>query len=853
MQRVRRPAVEDLVNRLRKRLRDFVILEGAKIGGNGRFNCLNPDHSDSVPSMHIVPGTNDERVHCFSCGFRSDIFGLYAARRGTPAGGKGWLTRTAYSLARDLKEPFEEVELSEEEQHYLMLSTLMSEAADVFMAMICDESKRKERLSYPMGRGLTAETCCTYGVGIVPWNEFAQKLQERGQNLEFADAYGVNSDMFGNERCTFVLKDEDGAVVGFARRYLHYDKQAHKLCQSQGKYYPQKFSITNTSTSKMPVSFFQRDRYLYGMDTAKKFPYRRLDILEGYFDVLWARQAGHKTAVASIGTELSLAQVEMAKSKGFSELNLVYDVGDTNNQGLVSARKNLDRLAGTEGVSLLMTQLVFPDDVPPKDRDPDTFFRLYGLDAFMAQQPHSAFEWRLWDLYGDEKQKLSGTQIAEVMLPHVVGEKSLVRRGEMVKTLASYTQVSEENLLAEVARLEDKGVDTIADETAQKLRMAKNSKQRREIIANAEASLEALGTSNKDADLSEMETHKKFLEFCSGNEVPRTGLLGWKTGWDIFDRDFDGWPKSEQVIGVGGSSNSGKSAWLTTVSAGLLVNNPELTVIFHIVDDPRTTAFVKFLSACSKIPIDSLLHADRDLVPDPVKYQHYIDWRDYLAECIRIGRLVIKGQEMGSSTKMADKLIEYTKKTRDAPIAYMCDSLHGLEFEGASDERIKYKRIAEWASRTAETQKISMGFTMEVDKMSLDGRPSLKSIIESSKIQFAFKAIGLVYNELHDRENQAKLFWVDQVRDGSQVEMVPRAIMEVRWAKNKIRGFKETHYYKFHDHKAYLEEQSKKDLQQLKVQAASFRRANPTGSSLTEAEIGDTLPSLDAFHGGSDS
>ena len=44
------------------------------------FRCLCPDHNDSTPSMAYYGDT--QTVHCYGCGFHSDIFGLYAKING---------------------------------------------------------------------------------------------------------------------------------------------------------------------------------------------------------------------------------------------------------------------------------------------------------------------------------------------------------------------------------------------------------------------------------------------------------------------------------------------------------------------------------------------------------------------------------------------------------------------------------------------------------------------------------------------------------------------------------------------------------------------------------------------------
>jgi hypothetical protein len=87
-------------------------------------------------------------------------------------------------------------------------------------------------------------------------------------------------------------------------------------------------------------------------------------------------------------------------------------------------------------------------------------------------------------------------------------------------------------------------------------------------------------------------------------------------------------------------------------------------------------------------------------------------------------------------------------------------------------------------------------------------------LAETGKLAYALKAVGLVYNELHDKRNLSCTHWLDKV-EGEQ-EPVRRPILEVEWAKNKISGFKGNQYLKFHDELAYLEEISRDDVLKIR-------------------------------------
>jgi hypothetical protein len=100
------------------------------------------------------------------------------------------------------------------------------------------------------------------------------------------------------------------------------------------------------------------------------------------------------------------------------------------------------------------------------------------------------------------------------------------------------------------------------------------------------------------------------------------------------------------------------------------------------------------------------------------------------------------------------------------------------------------------------------------------------------------KGVGLVYNELHDRRRHSTTFWVDESYDAvsNQVTFKRRPIIEIEWAKNKISEFKGTHYLKFFDHIARVDEMSLEDLRAAKEAAQRLVAEQPN-----EASIGQVI------------
>lgn len=810
------PLVASLVEKIKPKFTEYLRSQNVEIDARGWLKCFNPDHNDSNPSMHIDPHSGDTRAKCFSCGFSADIFKAASTIEKKPAAGVGWVYNNVYYLADRFAIPYDKVEPTPEELLFMQVAAIYDDAAD---ALRLFAAKGGEYIKYAEARGLTKDTCVRYGVASVPWEEMGAVLAANGHNIELCKKYSISQDMFDRDRVTFLLTDVNGMPVGFSRKYIPYSKADHKAAKARGERYPQKYY--NTSSD---VPFFDKSTFVYGLDTAKTEIHKRLDLYEGYFDVLMAKQCGLMSTAGTCGTSLSEYQVKSMVDLGFRHINLVFDAEP---EGIKAAKKNLGQFTGYEGLHLTVMFLPFPDDVPHQDRDPDVFLIKYGVQAYQEVVPKSAFDWRLEELVND---KVEVEDIPDLLIPYILNEASLVRQAFMIKALCNKTGVLEEDIRSEIAKRTDKRIQNITDQLQRGLSVAKDTKQRADFVLRAYTELEST-SSDKGVDLTFGESANAFLASCAKFETPRLGIAGWDTGWPKFNEDFDGLPKEGQVIGVTGAANCGKSAWVTTLSSNLLAKNPEgVSVIFHTLDDPRDTAFAKLMSCLTGLPIRYINRISRYGIDEPTIRESYAKAKEWLHDCLKTGRLVVKGQEMGNSTQVTTRLIDYVKEHTGNQVVYIGDSLHSLDDMAGADERIKFKRVAEWTMKISETRRMTMVFTVELTKKGMDGRPNISDLAESGKLVYAMKGIGLFYNELHDRRRMAQTFWVEQYKDQATGKVMPvkRPIIEIDWAKNKITEFKGNHYLRFYDNVARIEEMSKEEFDREVENAKSFQneRAN---------------------------
>lgn len=818
------PALAQLVQRVKPFLLQYLTDHGIAVDDRGWFKCINPDHPDRNPSMHMVPSSNGTVTKCFSCGCTADIFKAHTFLEGRPKAGPGWVYQNLYDLARRYGVDFEEFEPTEQELLLMRLMQMYQDAADIMMD-IC-QKEPDTCFEHTRRRGISDEVCIEMGAGSVPWKSFLSRMKASGHELDFMKKYDLTNDMFDREHVTFTIRDKAGMVVGFARRWTEWDTDQQRLSKEKGTYYPPKFLNTGAN-----VPFFQKETILYGLDSARKENYRRLDIAEGYFDVLGFRQAGIRASVCACGTALSESQVMQAQECGFSHLNWV---GDADAAGIKAALKSVEMMSGREGLKATVTFLPFPDTVPEKDRDPDTFLRMYGADAYFKLPEYSGFEWKLDTELRREGFDLS--QIASKMVPLILNEKDRIQRGKLIKILCDRTGVSEDDVRAEIKKREDAQVDALATDLDRGLKRAKDSVERQRVIEAAYAALQTGGEGTVDVSVGESARAgvMAFQKF----ETPIQGLRGYRLGWDQFDKDFDGFPKEQEVIGIGGPPNCGKSAFATNAAVNLLQYNPgQLSVIYHIMDDPRDVAIAKIMSCLTGLPIRMVRRAVTDIFPHPGPMYAYTQAKTWVMDKMSSGELVIKGQEMGCGTDIATRLIDNTLQKTGKRAVYIADSLHNIEDEGGSDDRRnRFVNVASWAQNVSDTRRITMLFTCELTKEGMKERPRLYQTAETSKIAYAFKAVGMVWNALHILREKAQEYWIDTLVDPTTQQptgdKVKRPIIELIWEKNKVSEYKGSHYFRFWDHSARVEPLTFAELQQERMKAASTNLTAPNLSAL---------------------
>ncbi|TWU46233.1 DNA primase [Rubripirellula tenax] len=365
------PTDLDLKERVRSAI-DIVDVVGATLelqpqGRNFVTRC--PWHNDRRPSMTV----NQERQtwKCWPCDIGGDVFSFVMRRDGVdfPAA-----IRTLAELAGI---PIEQYTRGKKTQ-----PGAPDDRETLFAAMklVCDEyfeilesgqtDDAKIARDYLAERGIDDENRNRFRVGFAPdsWSYAVDLLKKNKFSGEVAQAAGIASarqsgdgevDMFRG-RLMFPIHDLQNRPISMGGRLIpgiaakHGDKAGPKYINGR------------------ETLLFRKSNQLYGLQLARESIRRQGEVLvmEGYTDVVAARQSGVEPVVAVLGTALGEAHVKILK-RFAQRVVLVLD-GDA--AGQTRADQVLELFVGAD-VDLRVLTL-------PEGNDPADYLQSQGRESF---------------------------------------------------------------------------------------------------------------------------------------------------------------------------------------------------------------------------------------------------------------------------------------------------------------------------------------------------------------------------------------------------------------------------------------------------------------------------------------
>lgn len=388
---------------------------------------LCPFHADKRPSFTV--SASKQLYHCFGCGAGGDLFAFVMQRESLS------FPEAVEWLARKSGVPLPDRERSDADRRRQSLYDIHAAAADHFRRRLAGREGETAR-RYLHARRLTAETVEAFGLGYAAssWDDLLAALSAKGWTSAQVQEAGLIVprqqgggwyDRF-RHRVICPIRDAHGQVVAFGGRVLD---------DAQPKY---------LNSPETPL--FSKGRQLFALDRARQSVAANgtLVVVEGYFDVIAAHQAGFTNVVATLGTALTPAHLEAIR-RLVTRVCLVFDPDPA---GVKAALRTVD----------LFAPLDLRVDVAslPGGKDPDRVMHEDGPDAFRAalEQAVGLTQFVLDHLVPEGSYRDPGAKKAAVAraVPLIASLTSAIDRDHYIRWLADRVGVAESTLREELRR-----------------------------------------------------------------------------------------------------------------------------------------------------------------------------------------------------------------------------------------------------------------------------------------------------------------------------------------------------------------------------------------------------------------
>ena len=326
--------------RSQARITDLFPLSELRRSGSG-YLATCPWHQDRRPSLTVNPERN--RVHCFVCNRGADPIAWLEDREGLSFREAVEELARRYAIPLPEQDPEAAARAEAEHQERQRLRQWRSQQEEEFhQALLSDLQAPGPAASYLEQRGISADTAIAWRLGL------------------------------NASRLMLPIRDVMGRCCGFSGRSLNGEEPKYR----------------NSSADLL----FQKSQLLFGLDQAATAIHSTGEALlvEGPLDVIQLHQAGFTTAVAAMGTALTLEQLQLLQRRGARRLLVVFDGDGAGTRATGKLIAVLRSALISSGLELAVVEL-------PTGTAPDGLIRSHGPDAF-RRPIEQARHWLQWEL-----------------------------------------------------------------------------------------------------------------------------------------------------------------------------------------------------------------------------------------------------------------------------------------------------------------------------------------------------------------------------------------------------------------------------------------------------------------------
>ena len=354
-----------------------VVGKRVKLSRKGReYKGLSPFTKEKTPSFTV----NDDKrfFHCFSTGTHGDIIDFVMHYDNVNF-------VDAMSIICDENSIDMQFDKKEDMQHWQkckLMKSCLNAANDIYKSNLKSVDGRSAR-DYLKSRGIGASEVKNFDIGYAKdsFESIITELTKLGFSKSIINSCGLSIysqesnrdwDKFRN-RIMFPIKDSYGATIAFGGRTLSDNKEAKYLNSPE-------------------TDVFKKRQTVYNIKNARTECFKsksEIIVVEGYMDVVKLWSKGFKTAVAAMGTALTVEQIKFIWKSSNSPI-ICFD-GDRAglNAGAKTCKTALPEITPKNTLRFIS----LPDKL-----DPDDYISQNGEVAFseLIKNPKNMVDY-IWD------------------------------------------------------------------------------------------------------------------------------------------------------------------------------------------------------------------------------------------------------------------------------------------------------------------------------------------------------------------------------------------------------------------------------------------------------------------------
>lgn len=325
-----------------------------KSGQNLQGLC--PFHQEKTPSFTV--SSTKQFYHCFGCGAHGTAIGFLIDHVGMsfPEAVKSLANSVAMTVPEQDYSPERRARFKEQKTRFDLLHEALDQAQSYYQSQLAQYQPAQK---YLLERNLTPEIAQRFGLGWTGGErQNLRRVYENYDNDLLIDAglvvqneRGLRYDRF-RERITFPIYNQRGRLIGFGGRII-------------GKGEPKYLNSPETE-------LFHKGTELYGL-WENRMGIRKAAtalVVEGYMDVVALARYGVEYSVATLGTATTAEHI----NKLIKVTHRIVFCFDGDNAGQRAAWRALNT-----ALPLLRDDVSLRFLFLPKEHDPDSFVRAYGV------------------------------------------------------------------------------------------------------------------------------------------------------------------------------------------------------------------------------------------------------------------------------------------------------------------------------------------------------------------------------------------------------------------------------------------------------------------------------------------